>query len=517
MRALARWSVLGWLLGWVGVLAWQAACSPSLGDDGTDPLARLDLDAAGASTDGSGGGSTGLVVSLEPSAPLATAPAVLRVHLSFQGFTFDSTRLFLVEGVIESRELDEITGGEVSAALSKRIVPILTWSEGDGEALAPTAPLQAGAVYTVVMADLPASLEITVESTDAVPLFARLWPPAGGSGTAAFAVWCGDAGAPLVVDPVTLEPSGAPGRIITGVVPNGAGERCLRFEGTQDGAGLPPSVPPPIVSGGSADAGVVRLDPRPLRVDEQAPAPASTACFAGEVPFGPGCVQVLDDRIVGRSAPVPVLWGVAGEGVDAVFAAGPQDPFVVIGLRPSSSIHLDVAAIDAAGRKTRVTFAADTLPPEPHVVINEVLAWPVGPSPAEEWVELFNDGSVAAELDGWVLMVGNAATALPSATLAPGAFALVVGSAFAAADGVDVVAPPSTLVLQVPHLGKEGLSKEGESFELLDALSTPVSSFPSEPKPKQGQSVARVVPYAPDALVSSFALATPTPGRPNVW
>ena len=35
----------------------------------------------------------------------------------------------------------------------------------------------------------------------------------------------------------------------------------------------------------------------------------------------------------------------------------------------------------------------------PHVVINEVLANPVGGEPAQEWVELYNDGRAPAVLD----------------------------------------------------------------------------------------------------------------------
>jgi hypothetical protein len=248
------------------------------------------------------------------------------------------------------------------------------------------------------------------------------------------------------------------------------------------------------------------------------PSPAAASCVAGELRFGPGCATVLDDRIVARSAPVAVLWAIGGSGIDLVVAAAPSDPFVITGLKPSSRVELDVAAIDAAGSTLREPFRATTLAPEPHVVINEVLAWPIGASPAQEWVELLNDGTAPAALGGYSLLVGSGTTVLPAATLSAGAFALVVSNDYVAADGVDAAPPPGVLLLRVAHLGKRGLSKEGEAFALLDASASSVSTFPATPKPKLGQSVARLAPAAPDALASSFALdAEPTPGRPNTW
>jgi hypothetical protein len=73
------------------------------------------------------------------------------------------------------------------------------------------------------------------------------------------------------------------------------------------------------------------------------------------------------------------------------------------------------------------------------------------------------------------------------------------------------------MLLTVPHLGKQGLSHAGVDLYLLDADGKTVSSFPAKPKPQQGKSVARRVPSAPDALPGSFALAAPSPGRPNAW
>jgi hypothetical protein len=214
---------------------------------------------------------------------------------------------------------------------------------------------------------------------------------------------------------------------------------------------------------------------------------------------------------------VPLLWAVAGAGADAVIPAAAGDPFVVAGLPPSTEVTLDVGAVDAAGVVWRGLFVGTTRPPAPHVEINEVLAHPLGPEPQQEWVELLNDGPAPAPLDGYTLLVGGHATPLPSATLAPGAFALVVRQGFDASGGPDVPPAPGTLLLQVPHIGKSGLSDDGVDLALADGNGTTVSSFPAKPKPKQGSSVGRLTPASPDTLPASFALAVPTPGLTNTW
>jgi len=64
-------------------------------------------------------------------------------------------------------------------------------------------------------------------------------------------------------------------------------------------------------------------------------------------------------------------------------------------------------------------------PPRAHLVLNEVMANPGWPEPAQEWVELYNDGAgdvVARGLRARKMLGGR--VALPDAMLAPGAFAL---------------------------------------------------------------------------------------------
>jgi hypothetical protein len=421
-----------------------------------------------------------------------------------------------VEGTVGPGQLKEFVKEQLSSTLSKRVVPSLAWAGDDGAAvLAPEAPLVLGKLYTLVAADLPGVVEVQVAATDPRPALPRIWPPPGGAASTTYGVWCGDAPLARVDTAVTLQPGGPPGRIRRGAVEAGAGAACLRFEADpgakSDGIGVPP---PAVLSvDGTARTGI---DPRPFQVDV-APSPASPlACRAGETALGPGCVQVEDDRLAGRSPQAPLLWAVAGAGIDQVFATAPGDPFVIGGLPPGTFVTLDVGVVDDAGKVRRSTFSATTAAAAPHVAINEVLAWPLGPRPAQEWVEIVNDGPGPVDLGGYVLVVDGTATPLPPGVLPPGGFALIVNEAFSAEDGLDPSPAPGTLILNVPKLGKSGLREAGEPFTLLDGAGASVSSFPAAPGPKKGWSVDRRSPWSPDGAASAFGLARPSPGRKNL-
>src|SRR5262249_38977375 len=105
-------------------------------------------------------------------------------------------------------------------------------------------------------------------------------------------------------------------------------------------------------------------------------------------------------------------------------------------------------------------------------------------------------------------------TALPAATLPPGAFALVVNEAFVEDDDIDPRPAKGTLLLRVPKLGNDGLKNEGEPLKLLGPSGAILSRFPAVPKVKPGQSAPRIAPSAPDGDAASFAIGAPTPGAP---
>jgi hypothetical protein len=177
-----------------------------------------------------------------------------------------------------------------------------------------------------------------------------------------------------------------------------------------------------------------------------------------------------------------------------------------------------VAAIDRSGRVLASELAITPAPPRPHVVLNEVLANPAGAEPGQEWIELYNDGASAVSLAGFAIEDAGGRSELPAAILEPGGFALVVPEAFVADDGADPEPASGTALLRVAALGRSGLSNEGEKLTLRDAAGAVLSTFPAV-KTKNGVSVARIAPDAPDADATSFVPSpngTSTPGSPNL-
>src|SRR5262249_60547990 len=99
-----------------------------------------------------------------------------------------------------------------------------------------------------------------------------------------------------------------------------------------------------------------------------------------------------------------------------------------------------------AGVETPFSIEVLTGKAGPHVILNEVLANPLGAEPAEEWVEVVNDGTAPVDLTGFSLELSEGPTLLPAATLKPGPFALVVAGTFETNDGRHVPPAASTLI-----------------------------------------------------------------------
>ncbi|WP_437592196.1 lamin tail domain-containing protein [Sorangium sp. So ce1000] len=504
----------------------DGADAESAGPTGAGPEQPQDAD-AGLQDAGPGLQDAGPELQIEPAAPLHAAPPVLRLHVRLPGASslgsVDPARALVVRGELSAAHLRQIERGELSTALSERITPSIAWLNGTPPGdlsltVAPLAPLAPGETYTIASGSPVFSYQIQIALEGSPPVLPRLWPPPGAGATLGLGVWCGDAPLPETVATVTLAPGGPAGELRRGAVDD-IGARCLRFEGEPtatapreaDGLRL---VGPPVALPGQPAA--VSLDPRPF-VLESAPLPAITAaCAPDELALGPGCAQVDDDRILVRSADVPLLWAIAGAGLDEVLAVPPGGLFVLAPLPPLSPVELAIATIDNAGIVERRTFSAMTLAPMSHVIINEVLANPLGPEPGQEWVELYNGGEAPADLTGYVIVDVGGETELPSISLMPGAYALVVNEDYVSEDELDPPPPPEALLLRVPNLGSHGLSNSGEPLQLKDRGGAVLSRSPATPAPKPGMSVARVTPNAPDGSAGSFATTWPTPGRVNI-
>jgi hypothetical protein len=235
-------------------------------------------------------------------------------------------------------------------------------------------------------------------------------------------------------------------------------------------------------------------------------------CDNGEVAVGAACALVLDDRATLRAAE-PTLLALDIDGKPTLEALLPGTPVVVTGLAAGSRLSVRGTSADLDGRETPFSLELATARAMPHVVLNEVLANPIGPEPAQEWIELVNDGSIVVDLEGSTLELSDGVATLPRASLAPGAFALVVAESYDVADGRDVPPAPGTLILR---LGRLGLSNSGEALTLRARDHALLSRFPPVAPSRAGVSVARRAPAAPDADPSSFGTHA-APGASPGW
>lgn len=477
-------------------LAALAACRPELG---------LPPHAEGGG--GSGGGSEPELV-LVPSAALDDAPLAVRAHLDG---AVDPDDVWFLEGTVGPGHLRQLLAGTPSGPLTERRRPATVWTDADGVWVAPHALLEPAREYALAVADRGVAHRLVATAAAAGPVLRRAWPPADTSAAVPRVVLCGEADLPAVDVPIVLAPGSVEARAIRGASSAGGGRRCLRVVAAMPVPEGSLHAPPSLTVDGIA----LTLDPTPIHVGDDAPTAATPlACEPDEVRIGLGCARVADDRATVRTPPAPLFWVVAGASVEHVVATAPGEPFVVPSLRPATEHALDVSVADAAGREevTRATLV--TSPPRAHVVISEVLADPVAPDATSEWIELVNDGSVAADLGGLRILDVGGEIALPPVPLAPGAYAVVVDADWVPDAALDPVPVPGALVIRVSQLGRGGLANGGELLRLVDDDGTVLSAVPAIAAAGAGTSTARREPWLADAP-SSFMEGTPTPGSPN--
>jgi hypothetical protein len=240
-------------------------------------------------------------------------------------------------------------------------------------------------------------------------------------------------------------------------------------------------------------------------------------CQTHELAIEMGCVTVMDDRILVRPTVANTLWLITGD-TQGWFVSERLDAGVIRGLTPNAESVLKFQTLLASGVHTQSELSLHTIGLSPHVVINEVLADPLGPEPQNEWVELYNDGVGSVNLEGWTLEDEGGAVELPNIQLAPFGYALLVNDTYERSAELDVVPDEDVFLVRLPSLGKSGLSNQGETLRLLDNSGMVVSSFPGSPKPVAGVSVARREPWFVGAQTRAFALhGTPfaSPGKRN--
>lgn len=493
--------------GGVSLLAFVSACSLDghLGQDPSPPFTT------GTDDDREMVG----LVEVEPTAPLDAAPPVLRLHVHVPPEPADLDRVRLFEGELTDGQLHYAGEAVLSSSLSGRLVPTTTWFADDGLVVAPSRTLREGAKYTLMRGEERLAV-LTVSDTDTLPTFALAWPPEGASSTGWLGVWCHPQLRFDVEIPVFLEPSSMTGVLRSGIAPGEPSRRCVHFEpASLPGAEAQASLAPPVVT--SADGSrTFRLEPTPLhRTSIDAGSSQPKPCPNDAVPFGPGCAWIEDDRILLEPHAADLLWSVqsaASAGVDQVFASDGHARYLWP-LSPDSTLLLAVTALDRSGGLRSWPIVVRTAPPMAHLVIDEVLANPVGPEPEQEWVEIVNDGLAPAELEGVRLADVGGEAVLPAVTLHPGRRALLVTETYDASGKYDPAPTEGALIVRLKSLGKDGLSNAGEPLELLSPDGKVLSRFPAR-KTKAGRSIYRAHPRSLVAFFESKPGGS-TPGESN--
>ena len=224
----------------------------------------------------------------------------------------------------------------------------------------------------------------------------------------------------------------------------------------------------------------------------------------------------------GAGLPAGSLTEVASGGPGV--AMGPMvfaHEVVVAGLVPVTDYSYTVESRDIADNVA--ASAADgftTTPPLPRVAISEIYANAF--SSMEKWgeyIELYNYDAVVWDLTGWSIDNAGSLQALPSAMLAPGEVALLVGTDFHM-DLTDVCAPSGAGVagacdvdppagIQLLYVGSttlttSGLSNSGESYRIVDAGGVTISSYFNvvSTSSNEGVSVERIDPTGPDVATN---------------
>lgn len=466
-------------------------------------------------------------VVLEPDAPLGAAPQVLRFHLT--GFTGEPlTDLWLFRDTLSAYHLGRIQKHELPSTLVERQLPVRAWHNAESTVVAPLQPLEPKARYSLASPGRGLIAEITVApASDQSPLLKRFWPPRELEGAAGCALFCGDprsSGADgalphlrVAETPLELEPGRVPAQLSPGLDGFGTeAEQCATLCVEADavagsGALSEPGIPPPRVAG-------LAIEPLLLALPSSGHASPVPDCKAAEVPLGPGCLSSGSDRVTVCSPGEPRLWVLrAGEqSVRAILENGGCS--VLTGLTPDLEYALHATTVDSTGFAESLTDTVRTELPKPEVIISELMANPLGPEPAQEWVELYNDGTAAADLHEYLLADGGGKVELPGYSLAPGAYVLLVSSAFDSARTEDILPAPDTPLLRLPSLGKGGLSNSGEIISLLDPTGQPISQFPALASKTAGVSLARRFPRVAGDGPEAFGPSSPpgaSPGKPN--
>ncbi len=443
-----------------------------------------------------------VAVRFEPDADATQVTNVSHARVSGSS----AAALLLFQGTLSSYYLGKLKTDPLPDTLLTRQVPLASWRVASDWVVAPLEVLSVGPYSLASAAGIVSEFQVSVS----LPVLTRLWPPANDPASPGFAVYCGEPPVATELpstDSLLLEPGDVLVQLMPGVDPDGTfADRCVHFIADTPLDTAQMLIPAPVV-------GAWALAPA-LFSGALAPSLGALSCHSGESAFGPGCAAAVDDRVEVRTPAAPLLWLVHTAHGSLVQVTQSGAPLVIAGLAPDSAEHLWGTSRDESGVTGAFDLSLHTAAARERPILNEALADALGPEPQSEWVELFNDGTLAVDLEQYSLQDGGGRTALPHAVLPPKAYALLVRDDYVP-NGSDEPPAPGTQLVRVPALGKSGLSNSGERLALVDAAGQELSVLPALAG-KPGQSLARTTPASPDSEPSSFGFGVPTPGAPNL-
>jgi hypothetical protein len=443
--------VLGWAkLLWGGALALGCA-GPSL-DLPHEPQARWSVE-------------------LEPLLDEQSVP------LAFRGRVRQAPEVgepWLFRGELSAYYERALKRGDIPAALRERAVPLRFWREGEDCWLQPSVWLEPAKSYALAFAGV-GTLRVVVAQTTPEPQLRRLFPPPSNP-KHGVAVICDTRGEAL---PEQLKL--APGDLSLLVAPATglAGAGCLTL--SVQGELSEPVVSSPLLAG-------ALLDPEPWLPLPATQTKTSFSCAAGQPLYG-ACLELLDDRLLVTPMGDDLLFALSEPKTAAVVAPARERTLLVRGLPAQAKLQLRGSVLASSGESSSIDMSLTTAAARRHLVLNEVLANPVGAEPDAEWIELVNDADGAASLAELWLEDSGGHVELPDGQLGPGEMVLLVAESFQAS-GLDVPIPDGARLLRLPSLGARGLANGGESL-LLVGREGVISRFPLLPALHAGRSMAR--------------------------
>ncbi len=453
--------------------------------------------------------NSGWMLSLSPPTPLDAAQPVLALELTGDPHAQPPKDPILIEGEPTKASAGKYEAGETTDALAERIVPSRYEQSPGRLLLRPRYALATGQRYTL-LSRVGVLGGVVVNPASELTYLTRVWPPRDSIEATGQLIYCG-ARAPTESTSGELFPPGASAKLEPGLDEVGhAAGICLRIlPDVADGA----EVQPPTHLGDFA------FEPSPFRAGVELAEVSPLVCTVPDYGFGPGCLRFEGGSALVQSPATTTLWVLASSlGWHNVVVEG-GGKFVVPLAERFAEGRLDALVFDLAGRSSRASAGIEPPEPVPHVVINEVMANPLGPEPSEEWIELLNAGTASATMAGWVLRDQAGDVELPPLLLEPGALVVLVRNDFIGGQMGDIAPPPGTTLVRLTSLGKNGLTNSGEALTLLAADSAIVSRFPARASSQEGVSLARQTPTELDDSAQGFlphASPGASPGAKNV-